>query len=123
LSWIAWFQLLTVVLFGTVAQLALKATVDVNRQIKGNGRYGLLQQIFRSPLIWIWFVAYAFSTLLWLWALRSIPLSQAFPILGLQFALIPIASNRFLHERLSVMQWCGVFIIVIGVALVGSCQG
>jgi undecaprenyl phosphate-alpha-L-ara4N flippase subunit ArnE len=118
LSSIAWIQLLIVVLLGTGAQLALKAALE-----HGGGAShadaGLIAKLLRSPLMWIWFGCYVASTLLWLWALRVVPLSQAFPILGLQFALVPIAANRFLKEHLAWEQWLGVAIIVLGVALVG----
>ena len=69
--------------------------------------------------MWTWFGCYLASTLLWLWALRVVPLSQAFPVLGLQFALVPLASKHFLKEDLLWAQWFGVIIIVLGVALVG----
>jgi undecaprenyl phosphate-alpha-L-ara4N flippase subunit ArnE len=52
--------------------------------------------------------------------LRSIPLSQAFPILGLQYALIPVVSARLLKERMDPLQWCGIAFIAFGVALVGG---
>jgi undecaprenyl phosphate-alpha-L-ara4N flippase subunit ArnE len=47
-------------------------------------------------------------------------LSKAFPILGLQFALIPLASARYLDERIAWMQWGGIAVIALGVALVGQ---
>jgi undecaprenyl phosphate-alpha-L-ara4N flippase subunit ArnE len=118
LNSIAWIELLTVVVLGTGAQLALKAALE-----RGDSRRtasGSVQMLVRSPLMWVWFGCYVASTLLWLWALRVVPLSQAFPILGLQFALIPIAANRFLKEQLAWEQWLGVAIIVMGVALVGK---
>lgn len=118
MSLIVWIQLITVVVLGTVAQLALKAALD---------RVGSTQQLavsvrrlIRLPLMWIWFGCYLASTLLWLWALRVVPLSQAFPVLGLQFALVPIASKHFLKEAFLWGQWFGVIIIVLGVALVGQ---
>ena len=116
MSLIVWTQLIIVVVLGTVAQLALKAALD---------RIGSTQQhaasfliLSRSPLMWTWFGCYLASTLLWLWALRVVPLSQAFPILGLQFALVPLASMHFLKEDLLWGQWFGVIVIVLGVALV-----
>jgi undecaprenyl phosphate-alpha-L-ara4N flippase subunit ArnE len=117
LSSIAWIQLLVVVLLGTGAQLALKAALEHGASSRADA--GLLAKLIRSRLMWIWFGCYLASTLLWLWALRVVPLSQAFPILGLQFALVPIAANRFLKEHFAWEQWLGVAIIVFGVALVG----
>ena len=112
-----WIQLFTVVVLGTVAQLALKAALD--RIASPQQTAASVLRLARSPLMWTWFGCYLASTLLWLWALRVVPLSQAFPVLGLQFALVPLASKQFLKEDLLWGQWFGVVIIVIGVALVG----
>lgn len=105
-----WLQLIAVVLLGTVAQLALKRALD-----SSDSQLTLV----RSPWAWSWFVSYLFSTILWLLVLRRVPLSQAFPILGLQFALVPIASRLFLREHMAIAQWLGVATIVAGVILVG----
>jgi undecaprenyl phosphate-alpha-L-ara4N flippase subunit ArnE len=117
LSLIVWIQLFTVVVLGTFAQLALKAALDASGSPQQHA--AAVRQLTRSPLMWTWFGCYLASTLLWLWALRVVPLSQAFPVLGLQFALVPLASKQFLKEDLVWRQWFGVVIIVIGVALVG----
>jgi undecaprenyl phosphate-alpha-L-ara4N flippase subunit ArnE len=110
---IVWAQLIAVVLLGTGAQLALKYALD--RSVSGEAPRPLI----RSPWVWSWFACYLLSTVLWLVVLRSVPLSQAFPILGLQFALVPIASRLLLDERMQIPQWLGVATIVIGVTLVG----
>ena len=110
---VAWVQLIAVVLLGTVAQLALKYALDgTSRAVSG-------RSLAQSPWAWTWFFCYVLSTVLWLVILRSVPLSQAFPILGLQFALVPTASRLFLKEKMVGAQWLGVATIVIGVTLVG----
>ncbi len=106
-----WAQLVPVVVLGTAAQLALKYALD-----RGSSSPSPL---LKSSWFWVWFICYGFATVLWLLALRSVPLSQAFPILGLQFALVPIASRWMLRESMFGQQWIGVGAIVIGVALVG----
>lgn len=108
-----WAPLIAVVILGTGAQLALKYALD------GAVRGESTQSLIWSPWVWTWFICYLLSTVLWLIVLRSVPLSQAFPILGLQFALVPIASRMFLDERMQAEQWLGVATIVIGVVLVG----
>jgi undecaprenyl phosphate-alpha-L-ara4N flippase subunit ArnE len=109
---IAWTSLALVVLLGTAGQLALKYGLRPARAPSPTLRV--------RPAILIWFGTYVLTTLLWIFALRSIPLSQAFPILGLQFALIPLASSLWLDEEVGTMQWVGIGVIVLGVALVGS---
>lgn len=114
----AWLQLLAVVALGTGAQLALK--VALGRGGHGGNQGAAPRTLIAYPLMWLWLACYVASTLLWLWTLREVPLSQAFPILGLQFALVPIAASCFLQEKLDWGQWLGVTIIVTGVVLVGA---
>lgn len=103
-------MLLAAVVLGTIGQLALKAALtDVERRWLGK-RAGLL----------VWLACYAVTTALWIAALRITPLSQAFPILGLQFALIPIAAAKLFGERVAPAQIGGIVLIVVGVALVGQ---
>jgi undecaprenyl phosphate-alpha-L-ara4N flippase subunit ArnE len=110
----SWLMLGLVVVLGTTGQLALK--YGLRRTV--GGRTGLGRVV--SPPILVWLLSYVITTLLWLVALRTIPLSQAFPILGLQFALIPLASSRLLNEQVTPLQWVGVAVITAGVALVGQ---
>jgi undecaprenyl phosphate-alpha-L-ara4N flippase subunit ArnE len=113
----SWIQLIAVVLLGTCAQLALKHALD-RQQEQVRSRSNTVP-LSRSPFVWVWFLCYLLSTGLWLTALRTVALSQAFPILGLQFALVPLASRMFLAEHVTHEQWLGVLTIVLGVALVG----
>lgn len=115
---LAWLQLVAVVALGTGAQLALKVALGRGDAQSGDRARG--RTLVGLPLMWIWLTCYVASTLLWLWALREVPLSQAFPILGLQFALVPLVANRCLRERMDGVQWLGVTVIVAGVALVGA---
>ena len=114
MSGVAWVELALVVILGTAGQLALKYS------LRRDGRNRTwLRMLVSSPML-IWLLCYAVTAVLWLLTLRSIPLSQAFPILGLQFALIPLAAWRLLHEHMTPTQWIGVVVIVLGVALVGQ---
>lgn len=113
MSTLAWFEIAIVVILGTAGQLALKRGLS----LAGTGGPRVL---LASPWMWAWFVSYLVCTAMWLLALRSIPLSQAFPLLGSQFALIPIASAWLLREHVSRVQWIGVVVIAIGTGLVGQ---
>lgn len=52
------------------------------------------------------------STLLWVWVLRGIPLSLAYPVMALAFIIVPLLSHFFLGEALG---WR----LVLGSALIG----
>lgn len=103
-------MLIAAVLLGTVGQLALKSALITDGPRWVGKRTGLM----------VWLGCYALTTALWIAALRITPLSQAFPILGLQFALIPVAAARLFGERVALPQIAGIVLIVLGVALVGQ---
>lgn len=113
MSIVPWFILMLVVVLGTTGQLSLKyafsTATDGNKSLKN---------LLFSRYFWIWFICYVVVTILWLFVLRSIPLSQAFPALGLTFALVPLASHHFLKEKVVFSQWLGIAIIVFGAILV-----
>jgi len=111
-----WLVLGLVVVLGTTGQLSLKYAFQAPTASKASSPSML--NLLRAPFFWIWFVCYILVTGLWLFVLRSIPLSQAFPALGLTFALIPLGSAYFLHEQVIFSQWLGIATIVAGAILV-----
>ena len=112
MSW-GWTALGLSILLGTIGQLALK--IGLTWPARGSRAMAIM--LTRPMLCWV--ACYAATMVFWLLALQHIPLSQAFPILGLQYALIPLLSSHLLHERLAPLQRVGVALIVLGVALVG----
>ncbi|MHC0063745.1 EamA family transporter [Nostoc sp. UIC 10890] len=113
---ITWLLLMFVVLLGTTANLSLKYGLYISSPT--NGGSTSIRNLLFSRYFLIWFVCYTFMTILWLYVLRIIPLSQAFPVLGLMYALIPIASHYLLKEQVIFSQWVGISIIIAGVVLV-----
>ncbi len=113
---ITWLILMLVVLFGTAANVSLKYGFYISNRTEGTSTSIL--NLLLSRYFWIWFICYTFMIILWLYVLQTIPLSQAFPVLGLMYALVPIASHYLLKEQLLFSQWLGISIIVTGVALV-----
>jgi len=110
---IPWLLLMLVVVLGTLGQLALKYAFT-----KPASRRNKLISNLLSPYFLTWFICYVVVTVLWLIILKTVPLSQAFPALGLTFALVPLASHHFLKEKVVSSQWLGIAIIVLGAILV-----
>ncbi len=116
MSIISLLMLMLVVILNTLAQLSLKYAFQSSSSTQAASASP--RSFLLSPYFWIWFICYVVVTILWLVILRTIPLSQAFPALGLTFALVPLASYHFLSERVVLSQWLGIVIIVAGVVLV-----
>jgi undecaprenyl phosphate-alpha-L-ara4N flippase subunit ArnE len=111
---IPWIFLMLVVVLNTVGQLSLKYAFSTPGEQPNKS---ILSLLF-SPFFWLWFVCYIVVFILWLIVLRIMPLSQAFPALGLTFALVPLASYFLLKEKVIFSQWLGIIIIVVGAIFV-----
>lgn len=62
---------------------------------------------------------YMFSFILWLIIVSKMNLSIAMPIqVGVVNVLVLIASSMVLKESISIVQWVGTFVIIIGLFLV-----
>src|ERR671936_776857 len=101
-----WFQLVLNVLGVLAYELLLKAganaTADVSKSWSWTGITGLA-----SPLTW-------------LYVLKYIPLSIAFPLSRVVDALVPISCWIILEETISPRRWCGIALVVIGLAIVAK---
>ena len=71
----------------------------------------------RSGWVWLSVIAGIGSLLCWLNALRSIRLSVAYNLSGLQHVLVPIGSWWLLHEHIGTRQWIGIALVFLGVMI------
>ena len=59
-------------------------------------------------------VLYAIATGLWVWILRTTPLSIAYPFVALGFILVPLAAHYLFAEPLETRYAIGATLIVAG---------
>lgn len=78
---------------------------------------------FHLALLNGWMVAalflYGFATGLWVWILRSTPLSIAYPFVALGFILVPLAAHYLFGEQLTIRYISGVVLIIAGLVVIG----
>ncbi len=60
---------------------------------------------------------YVISTGVWVWALRYVEISKAYPAFALGFVLVPLLGAWFFQEPLSARFFIGLVLIVAGVIL------
>ncbi|WP_336757069.1 4-amino-4-deoxy-L-arabinose-phosphoundecaprenol flippase subunit ArnE [Pantoea sp. USHLN298] len=60
------------------------------------------------------------AMVLWLVVLQRVPVSQAYPMLSLNFIFVALAARILWRERLTLRQICGTLLVVAGVMLMGS---
>ncbi len=61
---------------------------------------------------------YGAATVLWIYLLRFIPLSKAYPYMALSFVIVPIFSAVFFREPLSAAYFMGTALILSGLVVV-----
>jgi multidrug transporter EmrE-like cation transporter len=97
------------VVLGTAAQLFLKA--GTNATPVGFG-------LALEPRILAGIACYAVSLVVWILALSKIPVSVAYPMTALGFALNALLAWWLLGEAVTPMRLSGIGVIIVGVFLV-----
>ena len=112
------FLLLTSLLT-SAGQLCQKQAVTVWGRLaeQSAGRLG------RAGATALWVLAAALLLCLgmaaWLTVLRVLPVSQAYPMLSLNFVFVALAARFFFAEKATPRHWWGVAAIISGVFLLG----
>jgi drug/metabolite transporter (DMT)-like permease len=114
-----WLQLTLSVVCVLVSELLLKrgATdiADLSSAWSWTGANGLA-----SPLVWLGIAFVIASFVSWLYVLKYIPLTIAFPLSRVVDILVPVSCWIFLGEFISPRRWCGIALVVVGLALVAK---
>ena len=122
-GWIISLTLLVVsVGFAMAGQLTLKSAMDNigrigSREVSDAGQ--TLLRASKEPRLWVGLVLFGVSALFWLVVLSRVPLSVAYPFVGISYVLIVIFSRVFLNEHVPATRWVGVLIVALGIAIVG----
>ena len=73
-----------------------------------------------SIYVWIAIVFVILSLISWLYVLRYLPLSIAFPISQSVHALVPLGSWLILGENIVTLRWIGIAFVSLGLAVVAK---
>jgi drug/metabolite transporter (DMT)-like permease len=111
-----WLQLTLSVVCVFVSELLLKRgasdTANPAQSWSWTGVTGLA-----SPLVWLGIIFVIISFISWLYVLRHIPLTIAFPLSRVVDILVPLGCWFFLGEAISERRWCGIALVIIGLAV------
>jgi drug/metabolite transporter (DMT)-like permease len=111
-----WLQLALSVVCVFVSELLLKRgasdTANPAQAWSWTGVTGLA-----SPLVWLGIIFVIISFISWLYVLRYIPLTVAFPLSRVVDILVPLGCWFFLGEGISPRRWCGIALVIIGLAV------
>ncbi|MEP6809142.1 MAG: EamA family transporter [Chthoniobacterales bacterium] len=114
-----WFQVALSTALVTVSELCLKrgamASIPATGTWGWTGIAGLT-----SPLVWLGILFVILSFISWLYVLKHLPLSVAFPASQAVHVLVPITSWLVLGELISPTRWCGIALVLVGLAVVAK---
>lgn len=81
---------------------------------------GTILPVVSSPLVVLGLGCYVAGAISWLVVLSRLPLSLAYPVLAISYALIPILAWLLLGESVPGIRWIGIALISIGVVVVSQ---
>ena len=111
-----WFLLVFVVLSISYGQVLFKSTAQA---AKGKPLFeGGILALISQPSLYAAFVLYFIATMAWIWLLRNVELSMAYPFMALCFLIVPLASTYYFNEPLTSKYFIGVGFIICGLAII-----
>ncbi|WP_054958546.1 EamA family transporter [Paenibacillus dakarensis] len=86
----------------------------------GGIHLGNFLSVLFSPLILTGILFYGLATVLWFFVLSRLPLSLAYPLQSLAYALGIVAAWYFFGESVPLNRWIGAAVIVIGATIIAA---
>jgi multidrug transporter EmrE-like cation transporter len=117
------YIILAVAILNTVlSQLLFKKGIlqigDIHFSVSNIGL--MMTNVFRNPYLLTGMFFYGVSFILWLFVLAKMKLSVAYPITSLNFVLVIVASFYLFGEKLSLLQYASIGLIIIGVVFLAK---
>lgn len=78
---------------------------------------GVLATLFDPYLLTALFI-YGIGTVIWVYVLKAVPLTVAYPFMALTFCIVPILAWTMLGESLSIKYATGTLLIVVGLVII-----
>lgn len=105
----------------TIAQFCFKKTSLAQASFAYHSTWDILHFVLQAAINpYLWCALISVFTLFCVWAtiLSKVDLSVAVPVASFSYIIIPLTSIIFLGERVPVIRWLGIGVILIGVILV-----
>jgi len=115
-----WFQLALSIGFVTAYEVLLKFGAIETAHIAGRGWSWTGLSGLASVYVWLGIPLVILSLITWLYVLRHMALSIAFPISQAVHAFVPLASWLILGESINKLRWGGIILLLLGLAIVAK---
>lgn len=110
--------LLVSVLLGSTGQFLFRMGMKQYGQVNAAGIFKNLFSIVLTPPIFIGFVLFGMSSVLWLSVISKYQLSYAYPMVSMGYVLTLVLSRLFLNEQINIVRILGTVFIIFGVILI-----
>jgi len=105
------------VFLSAVAQLSFKYGVS-NTLVKADSHLIVnALSLLLSPFVLLGLSLYGVGTVLWLFALKQLDLSLAYPFVGMSFIFVLLFSSFFLQEAITLNRVLGTLVIIGGLVI------
>lgn len=84
---------------------------------------GFVLGVAQNPYFWLGLVTVTVVLVSWLVVLSKVDLSVAIPLTSISYVFVALTSKFFLHEDISLVRWCGILLILVGVTCVSLSSG
>jgi drug/metabolite transporter (DMT)-like permease len=115
------FLILLSVGCGVSGQLTLKLGMTQVGRVGAEALAAPMQLAFKvatNPLVIGGLGLYVLGAVAWLTVLSRVPLSFAYPMLALSYAIVPVLAWMLLGEDVPSLRWAGIATICLGIFLV-----
>jgi multidrug transporter EmrE-like cation transporter len=114
--------LLVSVGFSIAGQITLKSAMDQIGRIGSAEVAAAGDTILRAakePRLWLGLTLFGISSIFWLVVLSRVPLSVAYPFVGISYVVIVLMARFVLAENVPALRWVGVLVVAAGITIIG----
>lgn len=101
------------IVLGAVGQFLMK--LGAVKLQPGGGATGLIRQVLTTPELITGLICFGSSFLLWIFVLRKLDLSTAYPLVSLSYIIVTLLAVFVLHEAWTLPKLMGLVLIISGV--------
>ncbi len=100
----------------SIGQILFKLTSERT----GGADLGGIAGMVTDPYLIAAIAIYGFGTVVWIYVLKAVPLTVAYPFMALTFCAVPLLAWGLLGEALTLKYGVGAALIVAGLLVVNS---
>jgi undecaprenyl phosphate-alpha-L-ara4N flippase subunit ArnE len=116
LSPATWLGLVGTPLLIAMGQILFKMTSSTTSELSWRGLFGLAT----NPVLIAALLIYGFGTIVWIYVLRTVPLTLAYSFMGLTFCFVPLLAQLFFGEPLTLRYALGAGLIFAGLLAING---